>query len=280
MSCLLRIQSHYPSLTKTDQLIAAYIKENIKEVVHFSAQELASEAKTSPAAIIRFSKALGYKGYPALKLDLVQDIDHQEDQYHSLLLKEESLESVNKKIIASMKHSLDTTEQINSADLFRNIAKRLHLANRIYLVGLGASSLVANDLYYKLIRINKEAHFHQDLHILMTSIAHADEGSVLVVVSYSGMKQSINHLVLIAKQRGVFVVCITSDKKSMIAKNSDAIISLPTGETDVRLAAINSTMASLAAINMLYIAMVKLDMDGVYEKIVYTRSLIQQLEKN
>ncbi len=279
MSCLLRIQSHYPSLTKTDQIIALYIKENIKDVVYLSAQELASKAQTSPAAIIRFSKALGYKGYPALKLDLVKDIDHEEDQYHSLLLKEESLESVNKKMIASMKHSLDTTEQINSSELFLVTAKKLMAANRIYLTGLGASGLVANDLYYKLTRINKESYYHQDLHILLTQIAHANEHSVLIVVSYSGSKQSLNQLVLIAKQKGVHVICITSDKKSLIAKNSDTVIALPTGETDVRLAAINSTMASLAAINMLYIAMVKQDMDGVYEKIVHTRSLIQQIEK-
>ena len=79
MSCLFKIKEAGALFTSTEQRIAEYILQNPEKVVEGSAQELARESDTSPAAWIRFSKKLGYKGLPALKMDLAKDDKENDD---------------------------------------------------------------------------------------------------------------------------------------------------------------------------------------------------------
>ena len=51
-------------LTETELVIAEFVLENQNMVVNSSAQKLAKLINTSPSAIIRFSKKIGYDGFP------------------------------------------------------------------------------------------------------------------------------------------------------------------------------------------------------------------------
>ena len=56
----------------TEKLIAKYILENKNEVLKYSAQILGEKTNTSAAAVIRFSKKIGCKGFSDLKMNLAQ----------------------------------------------------------------------------------------------------------------------------------------------------------------------------------------------------------------
>ena len=60
MSCVIRIKESLPILTETDTMIGNYILEHQSEVLSASTQTLATLTKTSPSAIIRFSKKIGF----------------------------------------------------------------------------------------------------------------------------------------------------------------------------------------------------------------------------
>ena len=59
MNAYLRIKEYNDSYTATEKLIAEYILEN--DILQDSAQALGEKTNTSAAAIIRFSKKIGFK---------------------------------------------------------------------------------------------------------------------------------------------------------------------------------------------------------------------------
>ena len=58
------LDDNYNSFSKSFKKIAEYIKYNQSIISFISINELAKETETSPATITRFSKNLGFKGYP------------------------------------------------------------------------------------------------------------------------------------------------------------------------------------------------------------------------
>ena len=79
MNILLRIKENKENYTSTEKLIAKYILENKNEVLKYSAQILGEKTNTSAAAIIRFSKKIGFKGFSDLKMNLAQS--HSNEQH-------------------------------------------------------------------------------------------------------------------------------------------------------------------------------------------------------
>ena len=70
MNCLVQIREAQKSYTTTEKIIAEYILEHAHDILNDSAQELGKKTQTSAAAVIRFSKKLGYKGFSDLKISL------------------------------------------------------------------------------------------------------------------------------------------------------------------------------------------------------------------
>lgn len=59
-------------------------------------------------------------------------------------------------------------------------------AKHICLFGVGASALIALDLQYKLLRINKSAFMHLDSHMQLSTAAHIEAEDVAIAISYAG----------------------------------------------------------------------------------------------
>ena len=72
MNSYAKIKEAQSSYTSTEKVIAKYILENAADVLKCSAQSLGEKTGTSAAAIIRFSKKLGYNGFSELKMSLAQ----------------------------------------------------------------------------------------------------------------------------------------------------------------------------------------------------------------
>ena len=73
MSCTLLIRACMDSMTDTEKRIADYLLIHGSDAMHMNAKELAVSCDTSPAAVVRFAKKLGFKGFTALKLDLARE---------------------------------------------------------------------------------------------------------------------------------------------------------------------------------------------------------------
>lgn len=280
MSSILKIKQHMPSYTSGEKRIAEYIIKNKELVISQSSQLVGELTGTSPSSVVRFSKILGYKGFTDLKLQLAKDSQLPEiDSYNEMIHSKDSLESLVQKVSHTNTNTfLKTYKLLDYATIEASI-KDLSDAHTIFLVGLGGSSIVAQDLYHKLIRINSKCIYNQDFHLLLTSLTYIKKEDCSVAFSYSGETHEAVLAQKYAHERGARTITITSNPRSTIARYSDHIILIPHEEKELRLGAISSRFSLLAISDLLYLGVAKTNLEGVSEKLKSSRELLKKLSR-
>lgn len=279
MSCLFKIKEAGALFTSTEQRIAEYILQNPEKVVEGSAQELARESDTSPAAWIRFSKKLGYKGLPALKMDLAKDDKEHDDLYHVLIEEKDSIETMVRKVQKISRNTLEQTYKLLNTDELNAAIQYLLQASNIYLVGIGGSGVVCTDMMQKLTRLHRSVIYHEDAHVLLAHIAHITPEDVLVAISYSGETNLVNAAVKYAKKNGTPVIAITQyNVRSTLAKEADVKLYMPLEEKELRLGAILSRNASLILTDLIYYGIAKENVEQTKQDLVKTRELLHEVD--
>ena len=71
------LDGNYESFSKSFKKIADYIKYNQSIISFISINQLAIETETSPATITRFSKNLGFKGYPDFQKIFQKEVEKE-----------------------------------------------------------------------------------------------------------------------------------------------------------------------------------------------------------
>ncbi|MCI9025656.1 MAG: MurR/RpiR family transcriptional regulator, partial [Dorea sp.] len=70
MDIIMRIEEHYPSMTKKQRQISDYIKENIDTMTFITLRELSKELGVTEITILNTCKALGYKSFNEMKYEV------------------------------------------------------------------------------------------------------------------------------------------------------------------------------------------------------------------
>jgi DNA-binding MurR/RpiR family transcriptional regulator len=63
-----RLSVHYGELTPTDKRITKFVIDQPTKLMNKTVQLVADEIEVSPAAMIRYVKKLGYRGFPEFVL--------------------------------------------------------------------------------------------------------------------------------------------------------------------------------------------------------------------
>ena len=120
MSCIFKIKEGFNSFTNTEKKLAEYILKNKDEVIGLSAQDLSDKADISPAAVVRFSKTLGYKGFTALKVDLAKDRDEKENDTSVIINEDDTIKDIMRKVKVSNISSIEETMELMNIDTIKN----------------------------------------------------------------------------------------------------------------------------------------------------------------
>lgn len=113
MSCTLLIRACMDSMTDTEKRIADYLLIHGSDAMHMNAKELAVSCDTSPAAVVRFAKKLGFKGFTALKLDLAREsAQAAPDAFNSAILENDDLAAIIRKAEKTHQRNTSLTYQM------------------------------------------------------------------------------------------------------------------------------------------------------------------------
>ena len=216
MSLQSRIQDVYPEFTQSEKQLADYFLNHLQEVSTSSAKDLAEKVGTSAPTIVRFSRTLGYSGFPALKMDILMS---EKSDVMDLTQELTENETVARLVSTMYSHRLATLDHvrglIDEATTEKAVAA-LCKANTVYLCGIGGSSIVCQDFQQKLSRIGIRTIHVQDAHVMMTMMTGIQEGDVLVAVSYSGETKEVIETVRIAKEKNATVLSISQLGKTSL----------------------------------------------------------------
>lgn len=270
-----KINNIYSGLTQTEKKIASFILENPEQTVKMTAKQLSEKCGTVPSAVIRLCKSAGLSGFTEMKLLLSAESGTPKrigDKYAK-----DDTESAFGKVFSESVNTLENTFNLIDFKNTAEIVDMLNGANRIFLFGIGASAILATDAAYRFSQIGIEAYAYSDL-LYMNSIAtNLKKGDIAIFISHSGNTKVLFDTLRYVKASGAVTMTITSYSKSIIALNSDYVISAYADEENYPVEAVSARIAHMCIIYSLVAALITRRKNEISEYLSRHNKVIEEI---
>ena len=248
-----RLRNERPRLHPAERSVADYILENREKVVYCTISELSANSQTSDATIIRLCRHLGYSGYQDLKIALArEEISPSRNIHEDVSPDDDVATAVGKAFRSDIQAISDTLAVLNLSDVERAVDLLIH-ANATNIYGLGTSGLVAQDAYYKLLRVGLRASVFPDSHMQAISTAQLGPEDCAIAISHSGSTKEIVHIADLCNKQGSNVICVTNHSRSPLAKRAGIVLLTASPETPFGSGGMPSMLAQLSVVDALFI---------------------------
>lgn len=218
-----RLDCYKNSYTKSEKTIYEWIKKNPSTVVKDSIESLAEDISTSKAAIIRFSKKIGYSGFAEFKFELsryiISGIRENENENMDIA---RSITSLYAGYIRQINDFIDLKD-------VEKIAKILSKAKRVKILGINRTGLSALQLRFRCAKIGFDAEAITDVILMDQMLESLNKGDVVIIFTTRAMNLKYYELIKDMSKNGVISIVITCTKTDLI-KNSTHHILLPSIE--------------------------------------------------
>lgn len=260
---LVTLRSALPSLQPAEQRVAQVVIGDPAASAHLSITGLAERAETSVATVARFSRKVGFSGYPELRLALAGAAAREDVlgttayQPPADLDESASLADVVRTIIHHETRALQETAEHLDLEQLQAAVDAIAAAPRVDIFGVGASGAVAGDLQAKLHRIGRIAFYWNDIHGAQTAAALLGKGDVAIGISHTGETIDTVEPLERAAEAGATTVALTNFTSSALAAAADIVLTTAARETTFRSGATASRTAQLAVVDVLFVAVAR-----------------------
>lgn len=245
------ITSIFQSLTKSEQKVAEVVRSHLKQAVYWSVSDLAEHAEVGETTVIRFCRKLGYRGYQDFKLAVAQNGTEAARQEFGEVEDTDSAYVLAQKVTAENSATLQNTLSLVDPDAMEESAREVIASNKVYLFGVGASGVMAQQAQYRFMRLGFNAESASDSHVIAMNCALAKKGDVVIGISTSGSTKDLVDAIEIAKRNGAFIICITNHMKSPITKYGDVALLTSGVEDPLHGGAFSSLISQMHVLDML-----------------------------
>lgn len=258
MGVLIKIRSMLNDLTSTEKRVAEYILAKPEEIKSLNTYEVAEITKTSQATVVRFAKKMGFKGFPDFKLTLSQDLGNRMAESHVNIIHEEikpddDFETIGKKVANENITAINDTYDITDFEELEKAVIALAEAEKIMIVGVGFSGVVAKDFYYKLLELGKTPMIETDNHMQLTCLSTMGEKDILFIISHSGKTVEMYNIAKIAKSKNIKIIAMTSVAPNPVRELADIKLNTVEMKSNFRSTALSPRISQLTVVDMLYI---------------------------
>ncbi len=277
MSVQSRIHLLDNKLTDVEKRIAAYILAHPDEVINATAKEIGEQTQSSAPSVVRFIKKIGYSSVNEFKLSINSEKNEKRDQKYDDVNLADSFEVTKRKLCNNAILTLEETSEVLKQEQIKTIVHLLEEKEVLFVFGIGASSIIAEDIYQKWGRIGKIIFFEKDLHILSAMLSSHQANSAIWLVSNSGQTREVVKAAQIAKKINIPIIAQTMLGKNPLSKLADHLIqtSIPK-EAFLRSAATNSLFAQLLVVDTIFYNFLQ-NNEQYFEKIYNSRKLIEEI---
>ncbi|ODT66858.1 MAG: RpiR family transcriptional regulator [Pelagibacterium sp. SCN 63-23] len=266
MSVLKLLDAQIESMTLADQQIAQFILDDPERMLNLSSAALAAATGRSQSSVVKFSQKLGYAGYQQLKLAVTKakalEWQAPSGVIHGTIDASDDYMGIVQKLIGSKLLAMRESSAANDEQTIMAVLEKLADSRRLQLAGVGASSLVAKDFSYKLLKLGRTVLLNSDSHIQISNASALDSRDALMALSYSGRSMETLRIAELAKQRGACVISVTGMQTNPLADIADIRLFTVADEERVRSSAITSRDAQLMLMDMLFILLLRRQVDA------------------
>jgi len=245
-----RIKESADQLGKGARCVAELVLSHPEEVALLPAAKVADQLGVSESTVVRFATAIGFDGYPALRLALqkqlrqhlnpVQVLNRYASQY-------DGKEAAQRSFQADLEEIAATERTLNPVQL-AEAARLVATARETFVLGLRGSFGLAYTLYHQLnqtmpsMRLMDPGRGEP-----VDYLAHSGARDTLVAISFPRYTRATVNAVELASKRGLRLVAITDGPLSPLAQHANVVLA---GHCTKRAFA-NSNVGPLALINAL-----------------------------
>jgi DNA-binding MurR/RpiR family transcriptional regulator len=279
------IQARVESFPPTMRRVADTILERPQLVVENTISEVARACDTSEASIVRFCRAIGFTGFPQLKVQMAAELAkesvefgaNERGNYGADISPSDTLAEMVAKIASSEILGIRETADSIDFDVLRRVVRKLERAKRVVLFGVGASNAGAQDLAQKLLRIGHVSLAFHDAHDALVTAALLGAGDVAIGFSHSGRTKETNAFLRGASESGAYTVAITNAPESPVAAHADSVLRTAVRETTFRSGAMASRIAQLTIVDYLFVGVARSRYDRTVQALKSTYEIVREL---
>lgn len=203
------IESHLDKMTDLEQRIGHYFLDPNSIQEDLSSLQVAQTLHISQAALTRFAKKCGFKGYREFNFQYLQDLQKAQTEADNMP------SSLSRHVLYNYNQIHQQTKELIDEEKLERVAQIIEEADRVYFFGTGSSGLVARDMKLRFMRLGVvcEALTDQDGFAWTTSIL--DKNCLVIGFSLSGQTQSIIDSLIDAKNMGAKTILVTGQPEKI-----------------------------------------------------------------
>ncbi|MBE6547710.1 MAG: MurR/RpiR family transcriptional regulator [Ruminococcaceae bacterium] len=248
------IEQGEKGFSKGQKHIARYIKEHYDKAAFMTAAKLGAEVNVSESTVVRFVMELGFEGYPEFQKSLQELIRskltavQRVEVTNSYIGEGDVIGKVLGKDIERIRRTSDGIDR----EAFNEAVEHISSAKNIYILGMRASSFLADFLNYGLRMIFDNVKLIQTTsgNETFEQLMSIGEGDVMIAISFPRYSTSIIKCVDFAKNAGAYVISLTDSAESPIATNASQTL---VAQSDMA-SFTDSLVAPMSVINALIVA--------------------------
>ena len=271
---LTNLNQHFDSFTHSQKLTANYLTDHMTEFAFSTLESLAEKIDVSTTTVIRFSRALGYKGFSEMQRDIQAELKQKESLPGRLAdmppisdnhLLRESFEN-------DIKNIRKTLEVQRDEDL-KKAVEIISGAKNIYVLGMRSSFAVAHYMVSQLGEIKKHVNLIQSIGMIYPEeIVGAGEGDVCIAYLFPRYSKVAATMITWLREHGAKVVLITSMNYGAVSGYGDVILPCAISSVTYK----NSFAAPLCLTNYMIAALAKQNYEEAKDVLSRTESILAQ----
>jgi DNA-binding MurR/RpiR family transcriptional regulator len=251
------ISDHFPGLTKSEKLIANYLRKNQEEAAFLPAGKVARQLGLSEATLVRFARTIGFESYPAMRA-VMQD-NFRRRVTHSARLRgrlndlKQGNDIFDRLTATEIDYLTQALVSIDRKEMEKAIAL-LRAHKRIFVFGLGPSISLVDLMELRLRRFGKDViPLKNSGREMLESLVNLEATDLVFVICFFDQNPSLRLLLDYVTQTSCKVIMLTDTLDVVLGDKVDVVIAAqrgPIGEFHslvVPMTVINALLLSLAS---------------------------------
>ena len=267
-------------VSKGDRKIIDCIRAHLTDIPRMTISEIAHTSGTAEATCTRFVRKMGFSGLADFKAAIAEE-SAELGRYlgRGNILSNETARETAHKLLSSNMIALEKTLDLICNETIDTCAGHLIRAQRIAFIGLGSSGIIAQEAYFKFLRIGMNCIVPRDNHSMRMIAAVMEPNDVIFAISHAGETAEILDTVALARTRGLKIIALTEDHKSSLRAASDVSLTYISEETPLETGFVTAKMAQFFLIDLLYTEVLKILPPSAMENFLRTNEAVRQIKR-
>lgn len=255
-SCMVAIRSAYDTLRASERRVADFVLAHPDHVVSSSVTEVAEASGTSEATVMRFCRALGYRGFPEIKLVLARDLARHDGgaEPERPLVVTASVGAIAARVFESAVQALIDTMELQQASQLERAVDALASASRIIICGAGSVAAVAREAERKFQLIGLWALAYTDPQLQLIAVSQVDPRDVVFGISHSGNARHVLRAMEIGAERGATTIGLANYVGSPLSRLAAIPLHMAGPEIAIDGHSIASLLTAVGMVDVLFVA--------------------------